>query len=74
MSVSPLQVQTDRATLAFEAVVLRTFVEAMLPEEGFGNGTAGHMWRGQMAGVLADTLTKGGGIGIAAALRKDIGS
>lgn len=61
-----------KAALAFEAVVLRTFVEAMLPREGFGAGTAGHMWRGQMAEALADTLARSGGVGIAAALRDDL--
>ena len=55
----------SKAAIAFEAVVLRTFVEAMLPREGFGDGTAGHMWRGQMAEALADTLARSGGVGLA---------
>ena len=58
--------------MAFESVVLRTFVEAMLPKEGFGGGTAGHMWRGQMADALAETIARSGGVGIATALAKDI--
>ena len=58
----------SKAAIAFEAAVLRTFVEAMLPEEGFGSGTAGHMWRGQMAGALADTLAASGGVGLAATI------
>ena len=58
----------SKAAIAFESVVLRTFVEAMLPREGFGEGTAGHMWRGQMADALADTLARSGGVGIADAL------
>ena len=56
----------NAAAVRFEAVVLQTFVEAMLPQEGFGGGTAGHMWRGQMAEALADTLARSGGIGLAA--------
>ena len=58
----------SKAAIAFESVVLRTFVEAMLPRDGFGEGTAGHMWRGQMADALADTLARSGGIGLAATL------
>lgn len=58
--------------VAFEAVVLRTFVEAMLPKQGFGEGTAGHMWRGQMADALADTLARSGGVGIAAQITKEV--
>ena len=61
----------SEAAIAFEAVVLRTFVEAMLPEDGFGEGTAGHMWRGQMADALADTLARGGGVGIAAIVERN---
>ena len=60
----------SKAAIAFESVVLRTFVEAMLPREGFGEGTAGHMWRGQMADALADTLARSGGIGLAATLEE----
>ena len=60
----------SKAAIAFESVVLRTFVEAMLPKEAFGEGTAGHMWRGQMADALADTLARSGGIGLAATLEE----
>ncbi|MEF2071751.1 rod-binding protein [Consotaella aegiceratis] len=52
----------------FEAFVLRSFVESMLPSENssfFGEGTAGGIWRSMMAEQIGDELAKGGGIGIA---------
>lgn len=54
--------------MRFEAMVLQSFVQSMLPadsEEFFGKGTAGDIWRGMMAEQLGTVLAKGGGIGIA---------
>lgn len=52
----------------FEAFVLQTFVETMLPkesEEVFGKGTAGGVWKSMLAEQLGAQLAKGKGIGIA---------
>lgn len=52
----------------FEAFVLQTFVETMLPkesEEVFGKGTAGGVWKSILAEQLGNQLAKGKGIGIA---------
>ena len=67
---------TDEAASAdtfrkFEAVVLQTFVQAMLPEEAstvYGEGFAGDMWKSMMATQLADAIAERGGIGIAGSL------
>jgi len=58
----------------FEAVVLTTFVQSMMPknaESVFGEGLAGDMWKSQMAEKIAEQLTDRGGIGIANRLLKD---
>lgn len=55
----------------FEAVVLQTFIEAMLPQQAekiFGKGTAGSIWRSMLAEQLGNQLAKTGGVGIAKAL------
>ncbi|MDF0515910.1 rod-binding protein [Bradyrhizobium yuanmingense] len=52
----------------FEAFILQTFVEAMLPkesEEVFGKGTAGGVWKSMLAEQLGSQLAKGNGVGIA---------
>ena len=52
----------------FEAFILQTFVETMLPkdsEEVFGKGTAGGVWKSMLAEQLGNQLAKGRGIGIA---------
>ena len=52
----------------FEAFILQTFVETMLPKESeeiFGKGTAGSVWKSMLAEQLGNQLAKGKGIGIA---------
>lgn len=52
----------------FEASVLSTFVNSMLPqetEEIYGKGSAGEFWKSMMAEKIADELSKRGGVGIA---------
>jgi hypothetical protein len=52
----------------FEAFILQTFVETMLPkdsEELFGKGMAGGVWKSMLAEQLGAQLAKGKGIGIA---------
>lgn len=51
----------------FEAMVLETFVQNMLPknaENVYGKGVAGDMWKSMLAGKLADAMAERGGIGI----------
>jgi Rod binding domain-containing protein len=52
----------------FEAFILQSFVETMLPkdsEELFGKGTAGTVWKSMLAEQLGNQLAQGKGIGIA---------
>jgi flagellar protein FlgJ len=52
----------------FEASVLSTFVNSMLPsdsEQVYGKGSAGEFWKSMMAEQVADSMSKNGGIGIA---------
>jgi Rod binding domain-containing protein len=57
----------------FESMMLQNFVKNMLPNSDtlYGKGTAGEMWKGMMAEQLGDTLSKGGGIGIATEMYKE---
>lgn len=52
----------------FEAFVLQSFIESMLPKDSestFGKGTAGSVWRSMMAEQIGAQIAKAGGIGIA---------
>jgi hypothetical protein len=52
----------------FEAFVLQSFVESMLPQGAsavFGKGNAGSIWRSMLAEQLGAQLAKAGGVGIA---------
>jgi peptidoglycan hydrolase FlgJ len=52
----------------FEAFVLQTFIQSMLPRDGealFGAGTAGEIWKSMLAEGLGAQLARTGGIGIA---------
>ena len=66
--------QAASAFQKFEAVVLQTFLQSMLPADGeavFGKGLAGDMWKAQLAEHLAGVMARNGGIGIANRLLKD---
>lgn len=55
----------------FEAFVLQTFVESMLPKGAaavFGKGNAGAIWKSMLAEQIGAQIAKAGGIGIAQAL------
>jgi peptidoglycan hydrolase FlgJ len=63
----------EKAYEQFEATVLRSFVEEMLPkstENTYGEGTAGGVWRSMQADFMSQELAKSGGIGIAASLAR----
>ena len=52
----------------FEAFVLQSFVESMLPKDSetvFGKGTAGGIWKSMLAEQIGAQIAKAGGIGIA---------
>jgi hypothetical protein len=52
----------------FEAFVLQSFVEAILPKDAetvFGGGLAGGYWKSMLAETLGKELAEHGGIGIA---------
>ena len=52
----------------FEAYILQTFVESMLPKEAentYGKGSAGSIWKSMLAEQIGAQLSKAGGIGIA---------
>lgn len=52
----------------FEAMVLQTFIQTMLPKDAenvYGKGMAGDMWKGLMSEKLAGAMSARGGIGIA---------
>ncbi|MFD2058193.1 rod-binding protein [Mesorhizobium calcicola] len=58
----------------FEAMVLQTFIQNMLPKdtEGvYGKGLAGDMWKSQLAERVADVMAERGGIGIAKSVLAD---
>lgn len=58
----------------FEAVVLQTFVQTMLPKETeavYGQGMAGEMWQSLLAEQLANAMAARGGIGIADRILRD---
>lgn len=59
---------TKLAAQQFEAFVLQTFVESMMPknaERTFGKGNAGAIWKSMMAEQIAGQVAKAGGVGIA---------
>ncbi|TWF53386.1 rod-binding protein [Neorhizobium alkalisoli] len=52
----------------FEASILSTFVNNMMPKETedvYGKGSAGEFWKGMMAEKISDEMSKRGGVGIA---------
>lgn len=58
----------------FEAVVLQTFLQSMMPsdtESVYGEGIAGDMWQSMMAEQLANVMAERGGIGIADRILRD---
>lgn len=58
----------------FEAMVLGTFFQSMLPDSTdsvYGEGMSGDMWKSLLAQQLGDTVAERGGIGIANRLLAD---
>lgn len=58
----------------FEAMVLQTFLQSMMPQDTqsvYGEGMPGDMWKSMMAEQLANVMAKRGGLGIAERVLKD---
>ena len=56
----------------FEAYLIQTMIEQMLPEHAdsaFGSGFSGNAWRSMMAERVADVVAAHGGFGIAAQMQ-----
>lgn len=56
------------AFVRFEAMVLQTFFQSMLPQDTesvYGEGLAGDMWQSMLAEQLGNAVAERGGIGIA---------
>jgi Rod binding domain-containing protein len=69
----PSRPPASKAYQRFEAVVLQTFLQSMLPKDSqavFGSGLAGDMWKSELAQQVATVMAKRGGIGIANRLLK----
>jgi len=71
VTTSPTSVE---AAKKFEALVLQTFFEAMLPkaEEQYGSGASGGVWRSLMAEQLADKFTASGAVGLSKTIEKQL--
>ena len=64
---------TPKSYVDFEAMVLQTFVQSMMPkdaEDVYGEGMAGDMWKSMMSQQLGTVMADRGGIGIADSLIK----
>lgn len=60
--------KVEKAHREFEAFVLQSFIEAMLPDgadDVFGKGIAGETWKSMMAEKLAREVARSGQVGIA---------
>jgi peptidoglycan hydrolase FlgJ len=60
--------KAKKAHQEFEAYILQTFVESMLPKDAentYGKGNAGSIWKSMMAEQIGAQLSRAGGIGIA---------
>lgn len=65
---------TPEAFVRFEAMVLQSFIQNMLPSDAdsvYGGGVAGQMWQSLMAEKLGETIARRGGIGIADRILRD---
>lgn len=58
---------TDRTLQKFEAQVISTFIEQMMPESttnSYGSGLSGGVWRSMLSEQIAGEIAKSGGLGI----------
>jgi hypothetical protein len=69
----PVDEPTLKSYVDFEAMVLQSFVQSMMPKEAeqvYGEGMAGDMWKSMMSQQLGTVIADRGGIGIADSLLK----
>ena len=76
LAPSPREISNPAAAAAqkFEAYVLQTWLEALLPKQeggSFGSGGAGGVWRSMMAEQLGAQLARAGGVGLHKLFDKD---
>ncbi|WP_420960865.1 rod-binding protein [Brucella sp. IR073] len=67
-ALRPKSANPASAYTKFEAFMLQTFVQSMLPQDAnavFGKGIAGEYWKSMMAEAIAEKMADAGGIGIA---------
>lgn len=61
------QTKSAKTLQQFEAQVISTFIEQMMPEasaNNFGSGTAGGVWRSMLSEQIANQVARAGGLGI----------
>jgi hypothetical protein len=66
--------EVPEAYRKFEAFILQSFIQSMLPESSetsYGSGTAGEVWRSLAAEQMGKTIADAGGLGIAERLYAD---
>jgi hypothetical protein len=66
--------EVPEAYKKFEAFILQSFIQNMLPESSeatYGSGTAGEVWRSLAAEEMGKTMAEAGGLGIAERLYAD---
>lgn len=62
------------AAQKFEAFVLQTFIQEMMPETQesvFGDGISGDFWKSMMSEKIAEQVAERGGLGIAKIIRAE---
>lgn len=60
--------KSKKAAQEFEAFILQSFVESMLPknaENTYGKGNAGSIWKSMMAEQIGAQVARAGGVGLA---------
>lgn len=68
-TASAVPSKTAKTMQQFEAQVIQTFIEQMMPEataNNFGSGTAGGVWRSMLSEQIANQIAKAGGLGLRA--------
>ncbi len=72
VSRAPHVQKTADAAQKFEAFVLQTFIQEMMPETQesvFGGGISGDFWKSMMSEKIAEQVAARGGLGIAETIR-----
>ncbi|KRE15746.1 hypothetical protein ASE63_16005 [Bosea sp. Root381] len=66
-AAKPPETKEAKTLQQFEAQVISTFIEQMMPEasaNNYGSGTAGGVWRSMLSEQIAGQIAKAGGLGI----------